>query len=324
MVMPQLGRDDQSATPAMPRLPCQTGTAQSAGNGLALAFATYFLWGLMPLYLRLVKVVPPIEFVGWRIVFTLPVCLLLVALLRQGAALKAALAWPVLRLLVLSSLLVGTNWLVYTIAIQTGHLFAASIGYYMNPLANVLAGTLFLGERLSQRQWLAVGLAALGVSLLAWGALDTLGISLALAFSFCAYGVVRKLAPVESLPGLTVESLVLAVPAMALVAWGGTGPAPFRFGADAGLSTLVALSGLVTAVPLLMFARAARQMDYSTLGMVQFVAPTMVFVLGLTVFGEPLRPSQLACFVVIWTAIAVFMWDLFEQRRRRLGEQAPA
>lgn len=297
---------------------------QSAQNGLALAFATYFLWGLMPLYLRLVKAVPPVEFVGWRIVFTLPVCLLLVVLLRQGAALKAALAWPVLRLLVLSALLVGINWMVYTIAIQTGHVFAASIGYYMNPLANVLAGTLFLGERLSQRQWLAVGLAALGVSLLAWGALDTLGISLALAISFCAYGVVRKLAPVESLAGLTVESIVLLLPAIALICWYGLGPAGSAFGKDTQLNLLIAVSGLVTAVPLLMFAMAARRMDYSTLGMIQFVAPTMVFLLGLFVFGEPLRPSQLACFVVIWTAIAVFMWDLFEQRRKRLAQQAPA
>ena len=297
---------------------------QNGTNGLPLAFATFLIWGLMPLYLMLVKAVPPIEFVGWRIIFTLPVCLALVMVLRQTAQLRAALTWPVLRLLLLSSVMIAINWLVYTVAVQTGHVLATSIGYYMNPLANVLAGTLFLGERLSQRQWLAVALAALGVSLLAWDALDTMGISLALAGSFCAYGLIRKLAPVESLPGLTVESLILLGPAGALLIWYAQGPAGSAFGGDLSLSLLIAASGAITALPLLMFAMAARRMDYSTLGMVQFLAPTIVFFLGLFLFDEPLKTSQLACFVLIWSAIAVFLWDLFEQRRQRLASEAPA
>ncbi len=297
---------------------------QNGTNGLPLAFATFLIWGLMPLYLMLVKAVPPIEFVGWRIIFTLPVCLALVMVLRQTTQLRAALAWPVLRLLLLSSVMIAINWLFYTVAVQTGHVLATSIGYYMNPLANVLAGTLFLGERLSQRQWLAVALAALGVSLLAWDALDTMGISLALAGSFCAYGLIRKLAPVESLPGLTVESLILLGPAGALLIWYAQGPAGSAFGGDLSLSLLIAASGVITALPLLMFAMAARRMDYSTLGMVQFLAPTIVFFLGLFLFDEPLKTSQLACFVLIWSAIAVFLWDLFEQRRQRLASEAPA
>ena len=297
---------------------------QNGTNGLPLAFATFLIWGLMPLYLMLVKAVPPIEFVGWRIIFTLPVCLALVVVLRQTTQLRAALAWPVLRLLLLSSVMIAINWLFYTVAVQTGHVLATSIGYYMNPLANVLAGTLFLGERLSQRQWLAVALAALGVSLLAWDALDTMGISLALAGSFCAYGLIRKLAPVESLPGLTVESLILLGPAGALLIWYAQGPAGSAFGGDLSLSLLIAASGVITALPLLMFAMAARRMDYSTLGMVQFLAPTIVFFLGLFLFDEPLKTSQLACFVLIWSAIAVFLWDLFEQRRQRLASEAPA
>jgi chloramphenicol-sensitive protein RarD len=301
-----------------------TPTQQNDAHGLPLAIATFLIWGLMPLYLMLVKAVPAVEFVGWRIVFTLPICLALVLLLRQTANLRAALAWPVLRLLLLSSVMIAINWLVYTVAVQSGHVLATSIGYYMNPLANVLAGTLFLGERLSQRQWLAVALAALGVSLLAWDALDTMGISLALAGSFCAYGLIRKLAPVESLPGLTVESLVLLGPASALLVWYGQGPAGSAFGTDLSLSLLIAASGVATALPLLMFAMAARRMDYSTLGMVQFLAPTIVFFLGLFLFNEALKPSQLACFVLIWSAIAVFLWDLFEQRRQRLAAEAPA
>ena len=289
-----------------------------------MAFGTYLIWGLLPLYLRLVHHVPPIEFVGWRVVFTLPVCLVLVAIMGQWQALKAALSWPVLRLLMLSAVLVGINWMIYILAVQTGHVLATSIGYYMNPLANVLAGTLFLGERLSRRQWLAVALAALGVSVLAWGALDTLWISLTLAFSFCSYGLVRKLAPVESLAGLSVESMVLMPIALAIVWWYAASPAGSSLGADMTSNLLIAFSGVVTAVPLLLFAYAARRMDYSTLGMVQFVAPTLVFLEGLFLFEEPLNTGQLACFMLIWVAIAVFMWDLWLQRRKRLTSEAPA
>lgn len=283
-----------------------------------MAFVTYLIWGLLPLYLRLVHQVPAVEFVGWRVVFTLPVCLLLVIALGQWQALRAALAWPVLRLLMLSAILIGINWMIYILAVQTGHVLATSIGYYMNPLANVLAGTLFLGERLSRRQWLAVALAALGVSVLAWGALDTLWISVSLALSFCAYGLVRKLAPVESLAGLSVETLVLLPIALGIVGWYAASPAGSSMGVDTASSLLIAGSGVVTAVPLLLFAYAARRMDYSTLGMVQFLAPTIVFFLGLFVFKEPLNQSQLICFMLIWSAIAVFMWDLWLQRRRRL------
>lgn len=293
-------------------------------NGLPMAFATYLIWGLLPLYLRLVHQVPPVEFVGWRVVFTLPICLLLVAILGQWQALKAALAWPVLRLLMLSAVLVGINWMVYILAVQTGHVLATSIGYYMNPLANVLAGTLFLGERLTRRQWLAVALAALAVSVLAWGALDTLWISLTLAFSFCSYGLVRKLAPVESLAGLSVETMVLMPVAAGIVWWFAASPAGSSMGEGIASDLLIAFSGVVTAVPLLLFAYAARRMDYSTLGMMQFIAPTIVFFLGLFLFKEPLNTSQLACFVLIWSAIAVFMWDLWLQRRKRLASEAPA
>lgn len=302
----------------------QSATTTPQQSGLPMAFGTYLIWGLLPLYLRLVHHVPPIEFVGWRVVFTLPVCLVLVAIMGQWQALKAALAWPVLRLLMLSAVLVGINWMTYILAVQTGHVLATSIGYYMNPLANVLAGTLFLGERLSRRQWLAVALAALGVSVLAWGALDTLWISLTLAFSFCSYGLVRKLAPVESLAGLSVETMVLMPIAVAIVWWYAASPTGSSLGADMTSNLLIAFSGIVTAVPLLLFTYAARRMDYSTLGMIQFLAPTLVFFQGLFLFKEPLNPSQLTCFVLIWSAIAVFMWDLWLQRRKRLADEAPA
>lgn len=285
-------------------------------SGLPHALGAYLLWGLLPLYLMLVREVPPFEFVGWRVLWTLPICIVIVVLRRQGPQLRQAIANPrLLGLLAVSALLIGTNWLVYIAAIQAGHVFAASLGYYINPLVNVLAGTLFLGERLSPKQWAAVALAAAGVSLLAWGAREMLGISLALALSFGTYGLVRKFAPVGALPGLTIESAILLLPAAGIVAWHASGPQGMSFGKDIGSDLLIACSGIVTAVPLLLFAVAARRMDYSTLGFVQFLAPTIVFFLGLFLFDEPLRPVQLACFIAIWAAIAIFSWDLWARAR---------
>lgn len=292
-------------------------------NGLFMALSTYAIWGIMPLYLRLVHWVPPYEFIAWRVICTLPVCLLFAALLRQFGAIRAALAKPrLVAVLGLSALLVAINWTIYVAAVQSGHVLAASLGYYINPLANVFAGTLFLGERLSQRQWLAVALAAAGVSLLAWDAREMLWISLSLAISFCSYGLVRKLAPVESLPGLTIETLLLLLPAMAVAWWFGQGPDGPAMGRDLASSALLGFSGVMTGVPLLLFASAARRMDYSTLGMTQFLAPTIVFVLGISVFHEPLKPTQLACFTLIWCAIAVFVWDILAKRASLT--QAPA
>jgi chloramphenicol-sensitive protein RarD len=281
-----------------------------------MALGAYLIWGLLPLYLQLVRDVPPFEFVGWRIVFTVPLCLMFIAFRKQFGDLVTALRNPrTMLFLVFSALLVGTNWLVYIAAIQAGHVLASSLGYYINPLVNVLLATLFLRERLSPLQWLAVGVAALGVSLLAWNSRDMLWISLTLAVTFSAYGLVRKLVPVGSLPGLTIESAVLLLPAIGLIAWQAGGPAQSAVGHDLGKSLLVALSGVLTAVPLLLFAVAARRMDYSTLGFVQFLSPTLVFVLGLTVFGEPLKPVQFACFVLIWAAVALFVWDMLARRR---------
>jgi chloramphenicol-sensitive protein RarD len=286
-------------------------------DGLPQALGAYLIWGLIPLYFGLVKHVPALEFVGWRVIFTVPVCVVIVLTRKQVPDVIAALRAPrVLGMLVLSAWLIGANWLTYIAAIQAGHVFATSLGYYINPLVNVLAGTLFLGERMTRTQWFAVALAAAGVSLLAWGAQEMLGISLLLAGSFCAYGLVRKVTPVGSLPGLTIETLVLVVPAVALIAWHATQPAGIHFGGDWRHDLATAGSGVVTAVPLLLFAVAARRMAYSTLGFVQFLAPTIVFFLGLFVFHEPLQPVQLVCFVLIWSAIAIFVWDLWNRSRK--------
>lgn len=291
--------------------------AAAPASGLIPAFAAYIIWGFLPLYLLLVKTVPAVEFVGWRIIWTLPLCLLIVAYRRQFPDLLAALKSPrSLLALAASAVLIAINWFVYIWAIMEGEVYATSIGYYLNPLINVLLGTLFLGERLSRRQWLAVAIALVAVVLLAAGALTSLWISLTLGFSFGFYGLVRKQVAVGSLPGLTIESAILLGPASAIAAWYAASPAGSSFGHDAWMSGLIIFSGVVTAVPLLLFAIAARRMDYSTLGFIQYLAPTIVFFLGLFVFEQPLAPVKLVSFVLIWVAVAIFASDLWARRRR--------
>lgn len=289
-------------------------------SGVPQALCAYLAWGLVPIYFSLLHKVTPVELVAWRVLFTLPFCLAIVAVRRQGPALQAALGnRRVMGGLALSAALIGCNWLIYIYAVNNGHVLASSVGYYINPLVSVALGTLFLGERLRPQQWLAVAIAASGIALLAWGALDMLGIALSLALSFGGYGLVRKLVPVGAVPGLTIEAMALTPLAVLAATWfasHGTGSAMLRGGTD---PWLLAASGAVTGVPLLLFAIAARRMDLSMLGFTQFLSPTIGFVIGLTYFHETLSPVRLACFCAIWLAIAVFCHDLLKQgtfRRR--------
>ena len=290
---------------------------QQTPSGLPHALAAYLIWGFLPLYLLLVRSVPPFEFVAWRIVWSVPICLAIVLVLGQTRQVINALRDPrVLMTLIASALLIGVNWFIYIWAVLRGHVLAASLGYYINPLLNVFLGTVFLGEHLSRRQWVAVGLAGAGIAILLTGALTTLWISLSLAASFGTYGLLRKRVAVAALPGLTIETALLLPLSFAIVAFYAGTPAGSSFGQELGLSAAIVGGGVVTAVPLLLFATAARRMNYSTLGFIQFIAPTIVFFLGLFVFDEPLKTAQLVCFVFIWTASAIFAWDLVAKRDR--------
>jgi chloramphenicol-sensitive protein RarD len=292
-------------------------SAPTRSNGLPLALVAYTIWGFLPLYIALLRHVPSFELVAWRVIFTLPLCLAIAAVRRQLGEIARGLAdWRVLRLMFASSAMIGINWVIYIVAINNGHVFASSLGYYINPLVNVLLGTVFLGERLNRIQWSAVALAALGVGALLAGAADTLWISLALALSFAFYGLIRKVAPVGSLPGLTIETILLLPLAITTAIWFAHGTGVSSFGHEVRASLLLVGAGTLTAVPLLCFALAARRMDLSMLGFVQYLSPTIVFILGLTVFGEPLHPAQLASFVLIWAALALFSWDLLRRRAR--------
>jgi chloramphenicol-sensitive protein RarD len=288
---------------------------QTIRSGLPLALGAHLIWGSMPLYLMLVQSVPPLEFVAWRLVFTLPLCLARVAVFRAWDELRAVLRdRRAVLTLIGSATMVAVNWWLYVWAILNGHVYAASLGYYILPLMMMLLGLVVLGETLTRVQWAAVSLAALGVGILAIGALTTMWISVAMAVTFGIYGLLRKTVAAGALAGLTVESLILMPIALAIVAWYGHEPAGSALAQGPGLALAVAWSGPMTAVPLMLFAAAARRMPYTVTGFLQFGSPTIVFFLGLTVFDETLRPAQLACYVLIWAAAALFSWELLKGR----------
>ncbi|MBD3731518.1 MAG: EamA family transporter RarD [Sphingopyxis sp.] len=297
--------------------------AGSHEGGLPYALAAYGIWGFVPLFFKLLSSVPPVEVLAQRILWSLPLCFLIMAFRRQiGEYLAVLRDWKVLRLLFASSVLIAVNWLVYIYAIFTDHVLAASLGYYLNPLVNVMLGMVFLGERLSRMQMLAVVIAGVGVAILLAGALDTLWISLTLAFTFGIYGLLRKIAPVGSLPGLSVETTVLLLPSLAVAGYYLAAGDGRGFGSENSISLLLMAGGVVTAVPLLLFATAARRMSYAALGFVQYMAPTIQFLLSLFIFNEPLKPVQLACFLLIWVSIAVFSFDMW--RKMRADRMMPA
>jgi chloramphenicol-sensitive protein RarD len=293
-----------------------TAPAGSNQGGLPCALGAYATWGFVPLFFKLLSSVPPVEVLAQRIVWSLPLCFLIMLFRRQiGEYLAALKDWRVLRMLLASSILIALNWLVYIHAVFSDHVLAASLGYYLNPLVNVMLGMIFLGERLSRLQALAVVIAGIGVAILLAGALDTLWISLTLAFSFGTYGLLRKIVPVGSLPGLAIETtllLPLALAAAVYYIWLGDGRG---FGSGSEVSWLLAAAGVVTAVPLLLFATAARRMSYAALGFVQYLAPSIAFLLSLFVFDEPLKSAQLICFLLIWASIAVFSFDMWRKMR---------
>ncbi|RJY08020.1 EamA family transporter RarD [Aurantiacibacter aquimixticola] len=297
----------------------------SRGRALAYGLGAHLFWGSMPLYLLLVQAVPAGEYVAWRTLLTLPICLAVVWHLGRAEHLKKCLTdrTTLLKLLA-SSALIAINWWVYVWAIQSEYVYAASLGYYILPIVIMVLGLVFLGERLSRLQWCAVGLAAIGVAALASGALTTLWISLVLGLSFAFYGLIRKTVAAGPLEGLTVEAIILLPLVLAYLGWSAATEDGLAFGRDGWETVGILLGGPMTAIPLILFAAAARALPYTTIGFIQFTAPTLVFLLGLTVFDEALKPAQLICFIAIWSAVAIFSWDIWRKSRAsRLATAQP-
>ena len=284
-------------------------------NGLPQALGAYVIWGFVPVYFKLLDHVPPVEIVAQRILWSVPLLLVIMYFRSQLTEYAAIFRHKAnLRNLLASATLIATNWLIYIWAVSTDHILAASLGYYLNPLVNVLLGRMFLGERLRSLQLVAVAVAAVGVAILMGDALDTLWVSVSLACSFGLYGLIRKITPVGSVPGLAVETTMLAPLSLAAAFWfAGNGSGSFGDGVET--TGLLILAGAVTAIPLLLFATAARRMSYASLGFVQYIAPSIAFLLGVFVYGESLSMTKLACFILIWISIAIFCADAWRNYR---------
>lgn len=285
-------------------------------NGLLAAIGAYTAWGFMPVFFKQLAAVPAVEIIAHRIIWAVPLLLVIMAFRRQLREYLGVLAnWNLLRWMLASGALISVNWLVYVWAVNSEHILAASFGYYLNPLLNILMGTAFLGERLNRTQIAAVAVAAIGVAVMGAGALDTLWVSLCLATSFCIYGLVRKMAPIGAVPGLAVETTLLLPIAMATAFWFAWGSPHPGWGSTPQTTWLLVAGGAITAIPLLLFATAARRMSYSALGFIQYLAPTLQFLCGVLLYGEALSTARLISFGLIWLALAIFSWDGIRRMR---------
>lgn len=286
-------------------------------TGLFCAMGAYLIWGFLPLFFKQMDGVPPLEIVAQRVIWAVPLLIIIMWFRKQLPEFFGIFRqWNVLRWMFLTAFLISINWLIYVWAVNNGQIVGASLGYYLNPLLNILAGTMFLGERLNRQQWLAVGIAAFAVAILAVGAFGTLWISLTLASSFCLYGLVRKTAPVGAVPGLAIETVLLFPAAFFAAAYVGENDPASGWAAGGMIMALLISGGVITAVPLLLFATAARRMNYSVLGFIQYIAPTIQFFLGIFLYGEKLSPIRLAAFALIWLALAIFSWDALRRLRK--------
>lgn len=291
-------------------------------HGMVMVLGCYLLWGFFPLYFHLLSAAGSVEIIGHRIVWTLVTCLLLGMVLHGWPRLRATVRRP--RLLVAlgaAGLLVSVNWLIYVYGVNTGRTADAALGYFINPLVTVALAAVFLGERLRRAQVVAIVLAGAAVALLVVVLGSVPWISLGLALSFGLYGLVKKRVSgrVDALTGLTLESAWVAPVALGYLAWlQATGSAATQGpGAWAGLGVLLVLAGPVTAVPLLLFAAGTARVPLSVVGLSQYIAPILQFLLAWAVFHEEISPARWAAMVLVWIAVAVFATDLVRQVTRR-------
>lgn len=276
-------------------------------KGMLYAASAYVLWGLLPVFWKALHAVPALQILAHRMVWSLLVVLVLVAARGRGRVIGAAVRdWRVLGLFTATALVLSLNWFVYIWGVNAGYIVETSLGYFINPLVNVVLGMVFLRERLRAWQGVAIAIAVSGVVYLtlSYGRLPWIAVTLACSFGL--YGLLRKTAPLPSLEGLTVETLVLFVPALAyLIFMQHTGQGAF---AHVGTvpTLLLIVSGIATATPLLLFATGARMLSLTTLGLLQYIAPTLQLLLGVLVYGEQLPPTRLIGFAIIWLALVVY------------------
>jgi chloramphenicol-sensitive protein RarD len=289
-------------------------------KGIWYGLGAYLIWGFLPLYLKQLHQVPPVQILGNRIVWSFVFLALALTLRKDWPHFRRAVQWRMLPVFLVSAGLLAGNWLMYIWGVNSGYIVETSLGYYINPLVSVLLGVVVLRERLRPMQWLPIGIAALGVFYLTYNYGGLPWLALALALTFGLYGLAKKKAPLGSLYGLTVETGLLFLPALGILffaqAQGVGGLTEYGW----TTTLLLIFAGVVTSVPLLMFGAAARQIDLSLLGVLQYVAPTLQFMIGVFVYKEPFDRAQLVGFSMIWLALAIFWIEgVVERRRVRLA-----
>jgi chloramphenicol-sensitive protein RarD len=279
-------------------------------TGILSAALAFLCWGLFPLYFHSIDEVPPLQILAHRMIWSLLFLLVVLTVRRQWGWLRLARQPRVLGCFIASACLLSINWLIYIWAVNNGHVIESSLGYFINPLVNIMFGYVLLKERLRRAQWLAIAVAALGVAWLTWQAGTVPWIALALAASFGGYGLMRKTAPLGALEGLSFETMVLFPLAAAYVSW------LTVHGQNAFINTpsnvtraLLLAAGPITAIPLLLFASGARQIPLSVLGLLQYLSPTLQFLLGVWLFHEAFTAERLVGFVLIWSALALFAME---------------
>ena len=293
-------------------------TRREFRHGIACALGAYGLWGVFPVYFKWLESVPAFEVLLHRVVWSVVFLLILVTMgKRWGAVMGVLRNKRMLGMLCLSSLMIAGNWLVFIWAVANGRILETSLGYFLNPLISIFMGMVFLSERLRPAQWAALALAGVGVvmQVVLFGSLPWVALALALTFGF--YGLLRKQIAVDSILGLFVETLLLLPFALVGMVWfaqAGT----LHFGNQGWhLDVLLALCGVVTSVPLLLFAGGARRLPLMMMGLLQYLGPTISFTLAVVVYGEHMDEGRLMTFVIIWAALAIFTLEGLQQRRRR-------
>jgi chloramphenicol-sensitive protein RarD len=285
-------------------------------SGVWSGVAAYGIWGLFPLYWKLVERVPAVQIISHRVVWSFLTLAIIGAVRLRRRSVEARFQIRLVAIYTAAAILISINWFLYVYAVNTGYVLETSLGYFITPLVNVLLGVIVLRERLRPLQWCAVALAAAGVLHLTFGYGSLPWIAIGLAVSFGSYGLVKKKAPLDSLAGLTLETGIVVVPAAAyLFAVHANGHGAFL---HSGVSTdlLLVGGGPVTVVPLVLFASAVRRVTLTTVGLLQYIAPTIQFFLGVFLYGEPFAGTRLIGFVIVWTACVLFSVDGLRARSR--------
>ena len=284
--------------------------ARLSPRGLAAGAAAFTIWGLFPVYLHALAAVPALQIIAHRITWSSLFLVAWLAVRGQLGLLSVTFARPaLLARLALTATLISTNWLVYVWSVTHNHIVDTSLGYYINPLVNVLLGVIVLRERLNRAQWIAIGLAALAVLYLALLAGRPPWIPLTLAVSFSLYGFVRKIISVDALPGLTTETLLLMPLAAGYLAWCEWAGSGALTTGGLGVAALLIGSGLITAIPLFLFAYGARALPYSTVGVLQYIAPSLQLMCGVVIYHESFGPARAAGFALLWVGLLIYAAD---------------